>query len=342
MFLGDHLEDLTIIILSRGREQILSKSLNFWNSNGIRTVVIHNSDIYTDEKNVVEGSVYLTSTASYSVRAGLAATYITTNFAIICNDDELYIPTALNEMILKLIENTEITSVGAQSIAVSKYGEMTTGTLCYADMWQYKNLHETSIDRLEHHLDFSKNYIGAMFRMLRAETMRDLLNSFKFCDEIATPYINESTGEILLTIYGKSLYLNEIYWIRNWQEPEVQHKNWDRKLYFHLWWEGVEFTEQREKWITILVKFSSGLIELKDINQILEKNYNLRKVKELHEQAKRKKRPKMLSTDLKYLLKKFFLPKKLPVSLEIELARAKSLGIRVDEKEINKIIKILI
>jgi hypothetical protein len=178
--------------------------------------------------------------------------------------------------------------------------------------------------------------------MLRAETMRDLLNSFKFCDEIATPYINESTGEILLTIYGKSLYLNEIYWIRNWQEPEVQHKNWDRKLYFHLWWEGVEFTEQREKWITILVKFSSGLIELKDINQILEKNYNLRKVKELHEQAKRKKRPKMLSTDLKYLLKKFFLPKKLPVSLEIELARAKSLGIRVDEKEINKIIKILI
>ena len=49
----------------------------------------------------------------------------------------------------------------------------------------------------------------------------------------------------------------------------------------------------------------------------LEKNYKLRKVKELNEQKKRKKGVKILSTDLKYLLKKFFLPKKLPLPIEI-------------------------
>lgn len=340
--MDDHLKDLTIIILSRGRERILSKTLDFWNSNDIRTVVIHNSEIGIGQKTEVEGSVYLTSTSNYAVRAGIAATYIATNFAIICNDDELYIPSALEKMILKLNENVEFTSVGGQSLAVSKYGAIITGTLCYKDMWQYENLHETPIDRLSHHLDFSKNHIGAMFRMLRVGTMIDLLNSLKFSDEISTPYIHEATSEILLTIYGKSLYLNEIYWIRNWQEPEVQHKNWDRKLYFHLWWEGIEFSEQRAKWIAILVKFSLGLIELKDFGEILEKNYKLRKVKELHEQEKRKKGVNILSTDLKYLLKKFFLPKKLPIPLEIELAHIKSLGIGIDEKEIDKIIKILI
>jgi hypothetical protein len=342
VFMDDHLKDLTIIILSRGREQNLSKSLNFWNSNGIRTVVIHNSEIGIEQKTEVEGSVYLRSNTSYAVRAGIAATHITTNFAIICNDDELYIPTTLNKMILKLNENIGLTSVGAQSIAVSKYGDMTTGTLCYTDMWQYENLYEAPIDRLMCHLALSKNHIGAMFRMLRVKTMIDLLSSFKLCDEISTPYIHESTSEILLTIYGKSAYINEIYWIRNWQEPEVQHKNWDRKLYFQTWWEGVEFTEQRAIWIKILIKFSSGLIELKDIGEILEKNYKLRKVKELHEQAKRKIGVNILSTKLKYRIKKFFLPTKLPLSLEIELARAKTLGIQLDEIEIHKIVKILI
>ena len=340
--MDDHLKDLTIIILSRGREQILSKTLNFWNSNGIRTVVIHNSEIDIDQKTVVEGSVYLTSATSYSVRAGIAATHIATNFAIICNDDELYIPSALEKMILKLNENIEYTSVGGQSLAVSKYGKIITGTLCYKDMWQYENLYDKPRDRLEHHLDPSKNYIGAMFRMLRAAIMIDLLTSIKYSDEISTPYIHESTSEILITIYGKSQYISEIYWIRNWQEPEVQHKNWDRKLYFHFWWEEVEFSEQRAKWIIILVKFSSGLMGLKDFGEILEKNYKLRKVKELHEQERRKKGVNIISTDLKYLLKKFFLPKKLPLSLEIELTHIKSLGIGIDEKEIDKIIKILI
>ena len=245
-------------------------------------------------------------------------------------------------MILKLNENIEFTSVGGQSLAVSKYGAMITGTLCYKDMLQYENLYDKPIDRLEHHLDSSKNYIGAMFRMLRAATMIDLLTSIKYSDEISTPYIHEATSEILITIYGKSQYISEIYWIRNWQEPEVQHKNWDRKLYFHLWWEGIEFSEQRAKWITILVKFSSGLMEMKDFGAILEKNYKLRKVKELHEQENRKKGVRIVPTDLKYLLKKFFLHKKLPSPLENELAHAISLGIGIDKKEIEKIIKILI
>jgi hypothetical protein len=154
-----HLNDLTIIIISRGRERILSKTLDFWDSNDIRTVVIHNSEIGIERKTEVEGSVYLTSTSSYAVRAGIAAAYIVTNFAIICSDDELYIPSALEKMILKLNENPEFTSVGGQSLAVSKYGAIITGTLCYKDMWQYENLYETALDRLEHHLDFSKNHI---------------------------------------------------------------------------------------------------------------------------------------------------------------------------------------
>lgn len=340
--MDDHLQDLTIIILSRGREQILMKSLNYWNSNGIRTVVIHNSEIGIDQNTKVEGSVYLTSITSYAVRAGIAANYLATNFAIICNDDELYIPSALKGMISKLSENSELTSVGAQSIAVSKYGKRVTGTLCYTDMWQYENLHETAKDRLEHHLDFSKNHIGAIFRMFRAETMKDLLNSLSFCDQIATPYIHEATSEILIAIYGKSLYINEIYWIRNWKEPEVQHKNWDRKLYFYMWWEGIDFIEQRKKWINILVNCSLGLIELNDIGEILEKNYKLRKVKELNEKIKRKKNINILSTDLKYQLKRFLVPNKLPVTIEIELTRAESVGMRLDKKEIDKIIKILI
>lgn len=340
--MANHLHDLTIVILSRGRERILGKCLDFWNSNGIKTVVIHNSNHGIKQKSKIDGSVYIISNTSYAVRAGIAANLITTNFAIICNDDELYIPSALEKMIMKLNENNELISVGAQSLAVSKYGPLTTGSLIYRDMVSYSNLYENSLDRLMHHLDFDKNHIGAMFRMLRSGTMIDLLTALKMNDQISTPYIHENTSEILLAVYGKTLYLNELYWIRNWQEPKVQHNNWDRKLYFHMWWEGLEFTEQKAKWLIIVSAFSLGRIKPEDFAEILERNYKLRKTKELHEKKSSKKQTRFQLYYVKYLAKKYILHSNLPLSLDTELASLKLLGIQIDEKAIRKIVKILI
>jgi len=340
--LNDILEDLTIVILTRGRERILAKTLDFWNSNGIKTVVVHNSFNPIDVKSKIQGSIYEVSNLSYAQRAGMAAAFIVTEFAIICNDDEVYIPSALRNMIKILKNDNDLVSVGAQCLAVSKYGKLISGLLIYQDMANYENLHNNARERLELHLDIDVNHIGAMFRVMRSIHMKILLISFKMCDGISTPYIHEVTTEILLNIYGKSLYISEIYWIRNWIEPPIMHENWDRKLYFHIWWEEEKYFGQRDKWIKMIEALSKESLSSQDLRFVLQKNYKIRKFKELNEKNKPKPRFHFLSPDLKYAIKKFIHYGSLPESVEASLLNAKSSGLKVDVIAIKNAIKTLL
>ncbi len=338
----DPLENLTIVILSRGREAILTRSLDYWNSNRIKTIIVHNSDNPICLKSGVHGSVYLNSLTSYGERAGIAAKLINTEFAILCNDDEVYVPSALRNMISNLTGSDDLVSVGGQCLAVSEYGPIICGFLIYRDMNNYKNLCNDPFDRLEYHLDISANHIGAMFRMMRSVHLKNLLISFKMCDKISTPYIHEATSEILLTLYGKSVYINEIYWIRNWIEPAVQHGKWDRKLYFHIWWESEKYLHQKIAWIQILNEMIAPLINPKELEHILETNYKIRKLKELNELNNKKSYSHFLPSNLKYRVKRLLRIGKIPQSLDACLLEAQFSEIKIDEIAISNAVRVLL
>lgn len=341
-YLVDPLENLTIVILSRGRETVLTRSLDYWNSNRIKTIVVHNSDNPICPKSRVQGSVYLNSLTSYGERAGIAAKLLNTEFAILCNDDEVYLPSALRNMISNLIGSDDLVSVGGQCLAVSEYGPLICGQLIYRDMNNYKNLYNDPFARLEYHLDISVNHIGAMFRMMRSIHLQNLLIIFKMCDNISTPYIHEATSEILLSIYGKSLYINEIYWIRNWIEPAVQHGKWDRKLYFHIWWESEKYLDQKIAWIRILNEIIDPLINFKELEQILETNYKIRKLKELNELNNKKSYSRFLPSNLKYGVKRLLRMSKIPQSLDSCLLEAQFSKIKLDEIALSHAVKALL
>ncbi len=328
------LRDVTVVIMSRGRERELRKTLEYWAEVNVSVLVFHNTSTPLQLSKDMSNLRYVVAEVPYGERCGLVGQYLNTKYAILCSDDEVYIPSALAHMKYQLDRNPEIESVGGLTVAVGKYGPITTGNFTYSKMRHYSNLKKTSLDRLNFHFSEGSGYRnGAIYRLMRAEIMVKTMNLFSKVCSFSTPYIYEVTGEIFVNSQGKSMYIDEVYWLRNWINEPVGHKNWDRKLYYKDWVTLEEYRQQYHNWISIM-EISCGISsrEFKDILKIFEK---LRVESELHEITAGEKRRVALPIQLKWLIRNYLRPSTLPKPLFETLLDLKKSGVEVDQTAIS-------
>jgi hypothetical protein len=259
---------------------------------------------------------------NFSQRALIASELIENKYSIICSDDERYTPSALEAMIKELDSKSEILSVGGHAIAVGTYGPLVYGNFVYSQMLHYENLESNNLNRLEKHFGIQEFMwpIGAMYRIIRSESMKKLLTIFYHCQGISTPYIYEVTSEIVLTALGKSRYLDFIFWIRNWQTPAINQADWNRKLLFSEWWEDnltqeifpTQSSEEVEKIFELIVRLrkTTEKLPIANSNFSFKNNY------------------------IKYCFRRIFTPKLLPKKVEEILLNTSRLGVESDLDEV--------
>ena len=252
-----NLEDVTIVILSHKRQHCLRVVLDFYSNFNIKLLVIDNSAAPLESSIIPKKCTYVHSETSYRERAAIAANFIETKYAIMAADDEIYIPAALLNMKKFLDNNDEYVAVGAQTIAVWKYGKITASAWAYAQMYKYENIKSRAIDRVKFHTGNGKNPYTSFFtcNLTRTEVLKKCLESYSISPVLATDALS------VLTICGggKSLYLNELYWVRNWNQSPRSHKNWNRSLSISKWWElnkGKEIQLVFKKDLYNIVKYS--------------------------------------------------------------------------------------
>ena len=327
------LSDVTIVILSRGREDILARTLKYWSKINIAVLVLHNTENPIDVQEIGSNITYVVEKLNYGERCGRVSAYLTTDYAILSSDDELYLPSALVEMKRVLENRTSIVSVGGMTIAVGKYGPVRTAVPCYTNMRLYSNLGDSSFERLLNHFNEPSGYRnGAIYRLMRKELMNDLMNTFSTLNLISTPYIYEVTGDILVTALGKSVYLPNIYWIRNWINQPVGHRTWDRKLYFSNWVSDRKY--ERE-----LLFWGEQLREIADLNQeeysnIFRKVLELRKSSEEYEQERLSRGSIPIPDSIKFLLRKLFAPDSIPPRIEKTIYTMEAQGAKLNKIEL--------
>jgi len=330
------LSEITVIIFSRNRQSELVRSMRYWSDLKIDCLILDNSPNKIEDFPVSSFVSYLhCPSLNFSQRALIASEFIKTRFSIICSDDERFTPTTLELMIKELNTNIDISSVGGHAIAVGTYGPHVYGTFAYSHMLHYVNLDYGVRDRVEKHFDINKTTwpIGAMYRIVRTESMKKLLNIFYQCQGISTPYVFEVTSEIVVTALGRVKYLDLIFWIRNWQTPAVNQADWNRRLQFTQWWEDKKYVDEKNKWVDII---SREIFSNQDSNQtkrILNSIFELRKKTE-----KSNVTISSLSTKnhyIKYFLRRFFAPKSLPKKFDKTLGEISKLGIKSDIYEVD-------
>lgn len=332
------LSDVTIVILSRGREDILLRTLKYWSKFNVTILVLHNTENPIDAHKLGPNITYLVEKVSYGKRCGLVSKYLSTEYAILSSDDEVYIPSALLEMKNLLARENSLFSVGGLTLAVGKYGPLKTAVVCYPNMISYSNLGESSFERLSNHFNYHDGFrSGAIYRIMRKELMIELMNTFCALNTISTPYIYEITGEIIVNYFGKSVYIPNIYWIRNWINKPVGHQTWDRKLYFSQWASNSKYKEEFLLWSQCLKNVTSLTEEeyAKIVPTILE----LRKVSESHEQERLSRRKIPISDNVKFLIRKSFAPNTLPPNTEKTIISLEKQGIKLNRIELSTAIE---
>jgi glycosyltransferase domain-containing protein len=327
------LRDVTVVSMSRGREHELQKTIEYWAEVEISVLVLHNTQNPLKFSKILPNLNYVVAEVPYGDRCGLVEQHLKTNYAILCSDDEVYIPSALARMKAILDENPELESVGGLTVAVGNYGPITTGNFTYSRMRQYSNQETTPQGRLNYHFREGSGYKnGAIYRLMRKELMQETMNLFHQVSPFSTPYIFEVTGEIFVNSRGRSIYIDEVYWLRNWINEPVGHKNWDRKLYYKDWSTLEKYKQQYIQWISILEN-SCG-VKRGEFEAILRKVNKLRVESELHEIEGNKRRRVALPEHTKWLIRSIFRPNTLPKSLRETLDDLEKFGISVDKSAI--------
>lgn len=233
--LSKDLDNLTVLILSHNRQHCLKEVLAFWEKHEIKTLVLDNSPRPLEHVALYKRCTYVHSKTNFNDRSKKAMKLIKTKYVIVAADDELYLPKTLLKMANFLDANLDYASVGAATIAVWKYGPKIAAIWAYKKTLGYHNLGTNAHERVSYHTGNGIEPTTSFFtcNMTRKEHLIDCLNLYGNAPILATDAISVLT----ICAAGKSYYLDDLYWVRNWNQFPKSHTGWDRSVYLHEWWE---------------------------------------------------------------------------------------------------------
>jgi hypothetical protein len=252
---------IDIVVFSRDRNLELRKSLEIWGRQPFNFIILHNSEHSLPTELISKNIVYKHLPGmSYGERAGIASDLIASEFAAILSDDEVLIESGVDVMIKKLDSNLGLASIGGKVLGIHNYGKNTTGAFAYRNMYNYENFESKILNRLERHLVepiSGEMPRASMYRIMRSNHMKSILALFSKVAFVESPYVYEIVGEFAIGAVGPTTTVGSLYWIRNWQNRMVEHKDWNRSLNFIQWWEDSKNAMERQELIQLLSNFAS-------------------------------------------------------------------------------------
>jgi len=264
---------LDVVVFSRERNSVLLKSLEIWKRQPFNFIILHNSEHSLHADLISKNMVYKhLPRLSYGIRAGIAADLISSEFAVILADDEMLLESGVDAMIKNLSSIIDLASIGGKVLGIHKYGEITTGGFAYQNMYSYRNFESNILDRLDKHLvepidgEIPR---ASMYRIMRSPHMKSILTLFSKVAFVESPYVYEIVGEFAVGAIGPTTTIGNLYWIRNWQNRMVQHKDWNRSLNFSQWWEDQTNVQEKQMLIQLLSEYAN--INPKDTASIIDK-----------------------------------------------------------------------
>jgi len=260
------LADVTVLILSHNRHNCLLPALEYWNDLGMKTLVIDESDISFRNADKFAFVSYHHIQKNFAERCRIASILLKTKYAIVVSDDELYTPSGLLKMKEALDADPKLVSVGGVALAIWKYGPRVAGAWPYRGTFGYENDSNTPLSRIRFHTGNGKKTHSAFFtsNLNRTEHLKRCLDLYSKAPVIAT----EAISILTICAAGKSKYLRELFWIRNWNEFPKSHANWDRGLYLHDWWRREKGTIRWSKFRTELQQSFSEFSDLSQFDEI--------------------------------------------------------------------------
>ena len=283
---SSYLSELTIIIFSKDRNAYLKSAINFYSKFNINTIVVHNCKTSIAGAEIPANCNYLPGSLEISQRLSQAARELSTKYVVMASDDEFLIPSALSKIVNKLKHDETLLSCFGQTVALNKYKGKMLGNLTYSSLRTYSNRNDSILKRVDYHLlqNSCVAPIGSVYRVMKIETFKQLVLIWeKTLDITSCKYIFEIIADIYLLVLGKSEYIDEVVWCRNWVNASINDISVNRNLYYYEWWENIAYIEEKNNYINRIFKDMSKFMTMSELNKILHDFYISRKQIELKE-----------------------------------------------------------
>jgi len=247
--------ELQVVVLSRNRELLLKRSIENWNLLPYRFHIYHNSARRLELR--VESNIkyFHCPNLNFSERAELAIGNLNGDFAILLADDDRLVRTGISSALKVFNSDDELQSVGGKVFGTYLYGRRVTGSYAYAEMYKHANSSDDLIERVKYHFNYNSEYFvprGSLYRIYRIESFKRILRLISKMKSVTTPYIHELIGEFSNPCLGKTATIDEIYWIRNWENEMSQFPDWDRRSNLYNWWKNPKNRSQVDDLIMAL------------------------------------------------------------------------------------------
>ena len=279
--------DLTIVIFSKDRNKFLKSTINFYSQFQIKTIAVHNCETPIPDAEIPINCIYVPGSLGISQRLSQAAGKINTRYVVMISDDEYLIPSALSKIVTRLQDDESLSSCFGQTVALNKYKEKMIGNLAYQSLRTYSNKSDSILERVNYHLHQNSGGvpIGGVCRVMKHEIFKQLVMFYSDNLDISScKYSFEIVADIYLTVLGKSEYIDEIVWCRNWVNASINDTSVNRNLYYYEWWENSLYIEEKNNYIKRVFEDMSKFMTIDELNKILQDFYISRKQIELHEE----------------------------------------------------------
>ena len=336
---------LTIFVLSKDKNLVLEKLLEYWKGSKFRLVVLHETKNPINISNQDPSVLYLPSCDPLLERIQKMSELVETDYVLISPDDEVFSTSSINNGIRFLDENLDFSTVSGQTVAVSKYGNHSSYFSIYRNYLGYEISSENPLSRIIESTSKTGGAmgIGAPYRIMRRALFTSYMKAIDELSPLNCGYLFEVLAEIYQNIHGKVKFQDDIFWIRNWVIPSATDTN--RNYYYFQWWESPTYSNERQILGRLICKQFKELSP-KDLDTILQIAYTSRKKIEMAE-FKRLLFQKKLLISFKKKLCRFRLIQRInflykPNSLEDLQMQLDKNQIRYDKKELLDLTKFVI
>ena len=247
------LDDLTIVIPSFGRQEFLARQIAYWRGSRAHILILDGTQNPMSLHDCPVNVDYRHTPIDFFQRMNLAADLITTKYVALLGDDDLYLPSGLNDCIDWLEQNpADIGAVGRALYFFFQDGRVFVAEK-NADSSNFPPTVNTGLDRLKNY--YFPGKIGAIaYGVYRTDKWKEAVRA-TYAVRYSCGYVYDTYLRTTLTYSGNVSVCDSITWMCSGENPPIQDSSsFNRKLDLINW-----LTEST--WSNERVAFQSSLVD---------------------------------------------------------------------------------
>ena len=216
------LSSLSIAIPTFNRQEYVLRNMRYWSDYDVTVHIFDGSKVPIDDhliSTLGSNINYHHMPCSLMERLNKSIKVIDTEYSIMIADDEFFIPSALESCIQEMNNNHEIVSCTGSAISFRVRDKEVIGNVIYHKLRGHSIMHDAPSARSFYHMS---NYVpSTIYSVMRSDIWKKSMRSLSFKNyEIFVRSVGELQFEITASYLGKSKVINELMWLRSFEnEP---------------------------------------------------------------------------------------------------------------------------